>query len=74
MTREEAHMAAMLRHLGAAYYDRFAVLTPTNKLDPTSAQEFLTTTTPEPEENVLLGLGLLALGVAVAWRRHAAVG
>lgn len=59
---------------GAAYYDRFTVITPTNELDPTSPQEFLATTTPEPEENVLLGLGLLTLGVALAWRRHVAVG
>jgi len=59
---------------GVNFYNQFALVTPTNRSDPSSAQEFLihTTTTPEPAEMALFGTGLGALGLLGVWRRRKA--
>lgn len=58
-------------------YATFNVVTDVNKLDPRSAQEFLTTTTvtppptvtPEPATLLLLGSGMLGV-MLVGWKRQ----
>ncbi len=54
-----------------SFYSKFVVITPTNLQDPTSAQEYLRiVSTPEPQSEVLLGFGLMAVAVLLWWRRH----
>jgi hypothetical protein len=69
------YAAAHYLDYGTARYDDVAIITPINKSDAMSAQEFITATrpvtaTPEPEETLLLGLGLMSIGVALWWRRQ----
>ena len=57
---------------GAAFYNRFRLVTPTNMGQSTSAQEFLTTATPTPEppELILFGSGLAGMALLLARRRR----
>lgn len=56
---------------GDDYYSRFSVVTDVNMAERTSAQEFITSTVPEPSTYLMMASGLLALvGVARNRRRH----
>jgi hypothetical protein len=50
----------------------FYVLTPTNKQESGSAQEFITYVTPEPETYAMFASGLVVLGFLALRRRRAA--
>lgn len=60
------------QHYSSLNPNYFYVVTAVNKNDPSSAQEFLTYVTPEPETYALLAFGLMTLSFVYVRRRRQA--